>query len=294
MIKLAASILLASAVSAAAMAQQPPPPGSDQSPIVVTGGKTSKDSVRDFVRDLTPVTSGKGLSHFEHQVCPIVFGLAPHQNDMVEDRIRLVAKTAGIAVGGPKCSPNVVLIVASGKREVLEQLRRHHVDYFGDVSGNRIRELINSPERVLAWQIDGLPAVDGHDIIQDFGSGLLVNHTTARASRITSPAYPQFEAAVVIVEFDALDGLTITQLADYVAVRALTGANPAKLRNSAPPTILRAFDVPIGGEVPITLTEWDLSFLRGYYDARRNISAAAQRSAIAKTITDDTQPPQGK
>ena len=278
-------IVLAAALSAAANGQQSPPADPDQSPIVVTGGKMSKQAVRDFVRDLTPVRPGKGLAHFEEAVCPRVIGLSPRQNDSVAARIRLVARTAGVDVGKPTCSPNLILIVASDKKGLMEELRRTHPDYYGDVSGNRIRELIRSPDPLVTWQIDGpLLNADGMEL-QEHG-GQLMNYTTRRASRLTNTAYPSYWASVTIVSFDALDGLTPTQLADYVAVRALTGADPAKLRSSAAPTILRAFDTPMGGEVPITLTEWDLDFLRGYYAARRNLAAAAQRSAIAKTMTD--------
>jgi hypothetical protein len=286
-------IVLAASVASAAIAQQPPPP-SDQAPIVVTGDKTSKEAVRNFVRDLTPVGAGGQLSRFEDKVCPIVFGLAPTQNAAVEDRIRQVAKTAGIYVTAAKCSPNVVLIVASDKRAVLEDLRRHHADYFGDLSGNQIRAVIRNPAPVDAWQIQGVPlSQDGRELHQN-AQGVVENYTTARASRIGTTARPQFEAAVVVVAFDALDGLSVNQLADYVALRALTGADPAKLRKAAPPTILRVFDAPFGSEVPITLTAWDLSFLRNYYDARRNLTAAAQRSAIAKAMTDDRQGPEGQ
>lgn len=286
-------ILTASAASSAAAAQQPPA-GTDQSPIVVTGSRTGGDAVRDFVRDLTPVASGGQLSRFEDKVCPIVFGLIPAQNAAVENRIRQVAKAAGIDAAATKCSANVVLIIASDKRAVLEELRRRHADYFGDLSGNRIRAIIRSPAPVDAWQIQGVPvSQDGRELHQN-GQGVFENYTTARGSRLTVPAHPQFEAAVVVVTFDSLDGLTINQLGDYVAVRALTGADPAKLRSSGPPTILRVFDAPFGSEVPVTLTEWDLSFLRGYYDARRNITAAAQRSSIAKAMTDDRQAPQGQ
>ena len=286
-------VLTVSAAWAPATAQQPPP-ASDQAPIVVTGEKSSKEAVRNFVRDLTPVGAGGQLSRFEDAVCPIVFGLAPTQNAAVEDRIREVAKAAGIAVPAAKCSPNVVLIVASDKRAVLEELRRRHADYFGDLSGNQIRAVIRNPAPVDAWQIQGVPlSQDGRELHQN-AQGVVENYTTARASRIGTTARPQYEAAVVVVAFDALDGLSVKQLADYVALRALTGADPAKLRKSAPPTILHVFDAPFGSAVPITLTAWDLSFLRNYYDARRNLTAAAQRSAIAKAMTDDRQTPEGQ
>jgi hypothetical protein len=276
--------LLASA-AAPAVAQQPSPPA-DQSPIVVTGDKVNDDAIRTFVKDLTRVRSDGQLSRFEHSVCPIALGLTPQQRETVENRVRLVAKEVGIAVGKPKCSANIVLIVASDKHAVMEELRRHYIYIYGDVTGDRIRDLIRSPNPVAAWQIDGPPVADGRDVPTDFGSGLYVNRTTARSSRITAAAYPQFAAAVVVVSRDALAGLTTTQLADYVAIRALTGADPARLGKSGPTTILRAIDAPEGAEVPITMTEWDLAFLRGYYDARRNLTAAAQRSSIAKGMTE--------
>jgi len=278
------SILLTLAASAATAQQAPPT--TDQSPIIVTGDKVSREEIRTFVRDLTRARSNAQLSRFEHSVCPIALGLEPQQRATVEDRIRLVAKDVGIAVAKPKCAPNLLLIVASDKPAVMAELKRHYDYIYGDVSGSRIRDLIRSADPVAAWQIDGPPMADGKDIAQDFGSGLFVNRTTTRSSRITVAAYPQFAAAVVIVARDSLAGLTTTQLADYAALRALTGADPARLSKAGPPTILHAIDAPDGSEVPITMTEWDLAFLRGYYDARRNISPAAQRSVIAKTMSD--------
>ena len=287
MSKLTRSLLVfvASAVSVGAAQQQPSPPA-DQTPIVVTGDKVSNDAIRTFVRDLTRARSNAQLRRFEHSVCPLALGLPQEQRDVVENRIRLVANEVGISVANPKCAPNLLLIVAADKPAVMEELRRHYVYVYGDVSGNRIRDLIRSPDPVAAWQIDGPPMTDGRDIPTDFGSGLTLNRTTARGSRITAAAYPQFSAAVVIVARDALAGLTTTQLADYVTLRALTGADPARLTKSGPSTILHAIDAPEGSEVPITMTEWDLAFLRGYYDARRNLSPAAQRSAITKTVAD--------
>jgi hypothetical protein len=96
---------------------------------------------------------------------------------------------------------------------------------------------------------------------------------------------------VVLVERKALVGLTTTQLADYAALRALTAADPARLANSGAPTILHVLDVPIGGAAPITMTSWDFGFLQNYYDAQRNLGTGAQRSAIARGMTQDLEHP---
>jgi hypothetical protein len=51
----------------------------------------------------------------------------------------------------------------------------------------------------------------------------------------------------------------------------------------------------VGGEAPITMTTWDYAFLRGFYDARRNLSTSRQRSAIGETIEQQAvQPPHGQ
>src|SRR5690348_15475861 len=92
----------------AAPAVPQPGPAGDQA-IVITGQKDSAKAVRDFVRALTPVDSNGQMSRFEHQVCPAVFGVPEPQARAVEDRIRLVAKSVGIVVGGAHCTPNVLL-----------------------------------------------------------------------------------------------------------------------------------------------------------------------------------------
>ena len=289
------SLILAGAAAASAAAQPAPAqteaaPGNE--PIIVTGEKNQQKTVTDFVHALTPTLWNGQISRFEHSLCPAVVGLAARQRDAVEQRIRLVAKAAGVAVDGPRCGPNVVLIVTSDKKAFMEELRHHHGEYFGDMTRERIHDLERESGPAAAWQIKGPPInAAGQDLYQDPDSGVYVNKTIESSSHITESARPQFDAAVVVVERKALTGLTVTQLADYAAIRALTGADPARLGNSGAPTILHVLEVPEGGETPITMTTWDLAFLKGFYDVRRNMHPSAQRSAISDTMAKDLQKP---
>lgn len=281
--------VLAAALSALASPAVPQAaPAADQT-IVVTGQRDQQKAVEDFVRALTPVESHGQLSRFEHEVCPAVFGLAEPQARAVEDRIRLVAKSVGIVVGGEHCTPNVLLLVTSDKKAFLQELQRHSSNDYG-ISDGEFRRLEQQPGHAAAWQVQGpMMTADGVDLTEDATQGVVVNRTIDPSSRITVPAHPQFDASVVVVERRALVGLTTTQLADYTAVRALTGADPAKLGNSGAATILHVLDVPIGSEAPITMTKWDLDFLSGFYDAHRDLRTSAQRSAIAKSMTQDLE-----
>jgi hypothetical protein len=284
---LAATLAAAQPTPAAAPVQAQSEPA-DQ-PIVVTGQKDTPKAVEDFVKSLTPTGYGGQLSRFEHQVCPAVFGLPKPQAEAVEARIRLVAKSVGIAVAGERCAPNVLLLVTSDKAAFLKELQRHSADYFG-LSDRQFRDFERQPGPAVAWQVQGpMMNADGEELTDDTTQGMVVNRTIARSSRITEAVHPQFDASVVVVERRALVGLTTTQLADYTAIRALTAADPARLANSGAPTILHVLDVPIGGEAPITMTKWDYGFLSNYYDAQRNLRTAAQRSAIARGMTQDIQ-----
>ena len=284
MIQFALAALL-SALASPAVAE--PPPTADQ-PIVVTGQKDSAKTVQEFVRALTPVESHGQLSRFEHEVCPKVFGIPEAQAHAVEDRIRLVAKTVGIVVGGEHCTPNVLLLVTSDKKAFLKELQRHASNDYG-ISDHQFHVLEDLPGHAAAWQVQGpMMNSDGEELTED-SEGFPVNRTIAPSSRITVPVRPQFDASVVVVERRALVGLTTTQLADYVSVRALTGADPAKIAGSSAPTILHVLDIPIGGEAPVTMTKWDFDLLSGFYDAKRDLSTAAQRSAIARGMTNDIQ-----
>ena len=55
----------------------------------------------------------------------------------------------------------------------------------------------------------------------------------------------------------------------------------------APPRI----EAPMGSEVPLSLTSWDMGLLRAYYQSRPELRANAQRSEIrrglGKTLTTD-------
>jgi hypothetical protein len=50
----------------------------------------------------------------------------------------------------------------------------------------------------------------------------------------------------------------------------------------------------MGSEVPITLTEWDLGFLRSLYAMPPNMRAGAQRDAIGRGIVRGLERPEDR
>jgi hypothetical protein len=255
------------------------PNGNDQSPIVVEGRRDRDVEIREFVESLTPAPANGHVSRFEHAACPAALGLPPAQRAQVAARMRAVGEAAGVPMGSANCRANVVVMVTSNKRRLLEDLARRFPAYLGELSGRRLTRLMQSPEPTALWHLDGLVDADGRQLFAT-GGNVAVRRTTRAASRITDQAHHEFTGSVLIVEANALTGLTTTQLADYAAMRTFAGADPARLPNRGLPTILTMIDAPMDSAVPITLTSWDLAFLESLYASDVNIHAPGQRGEI--------------
>jgi hypothetical protein len=260
-------------------ASQNPPNETDQPPIVVEGRRDRDVEIRELVDSLTPAPANGHVSRFEHAACPAALGLPPAQRALVAARMRAVGEAAGVPMGSANCRANVVVMVTSDKRRLLEQLERLFPHYLGELSGRQLTRLMQSPESTALWHLNGLVNADGSELVAT-GGNVVVNRTGRAGSRITDQAHHEFIGSVLVVEANALTGLTTTQLADYAAMRTFTGADPARLPNRGLPTILTMIDAPMDSAVPITLTSWDLAFLESLYASDVNIHAPGQRGEI--------------
>lgn len=284
-------LVLYAAFSATGATAAPPNPQPDeQNTIIVSGKRVGEKDVQEYVRALTPIPVGGQLSRFEKSICPVAIGLHPLQREAVANRIRRVAGSVGMRVGGKDCVPNVVVVVTEDKNVFLRELRRTRYEYFGTLSQRKVRELERQPGPAVAWQLQGPPVnARGVELQADPDLGVYVNRTIDPSSRLQSAARPQFDGAVVIVERKALDGLTITQLSDYAAMRAFAGMDVARLAKSGTQTILRVLDAPMGSPVAASLTKSDFGFLRGLYTVPRTLRPDGQRAAIRRSIVKELE-----
>lgn len=108
-------------------------------------------------------------------------------------------------------------------------------------------------------------------------------------SRLTPMLSTHFHSAVLVIEGRAITGFTPRQLADYAAMRTFAKIDPATLRDDAPASILTLFTQAAGQPVPITLTHWDLSYLRALYAAPLNRFAYSQRFLMRRQMLRDLE-----
>jgi hypothetical protein len=300
--RLCLPLVLASLALGAPALGAPPAGAPQSSTIVVEGMHNRAKQLSNFVKDLTPSSlSDNQLSRWEVPVCPAVFGLPRPQSAFVVDRMRSLARASGIPLARPGCDPNAIVIVTSNKAALLTALEKRHPDYFPYEWGNgQVRDVERDPYPVAAWQFEGLLSTDGLRLAETTTPGSLdpvdpaglvaaTIPTTAPASRLRPPGRRDVLTSILIVQTDALSGLTTTQFADYAAMRSFVRTDPRQVRASASDTILKALDAPIGAAVPLSLTAWDLSFLKAYYASRNYSYAGVQRSEIAWRMKRDLE-----
>jgi hypothetical protein len=146
---------------------------------------------------------------------------------------------------------------------------------------SKVRQLARQPGPTAFWRLEGFLTAQGLMLAANAGGAIDYQQNTGRASRISTGTRLAVDGAVLVVEARALEGLTTTQLADYAAMRLFGFGDPPSLPRSAR-TILTLLDAEMGAEVPITMTPWDLSFLRALYASSETVRSPAQREEIKR------------
>ncbi len=287
--------LISWAIAAAAVAVSPvsaqvptEPAPSESDEIVVKGVRERDREVHRFVDALTDTLPFGQLSKFDAAVCPAAVGLPQAQNDIVAGRMRQIAGAVGIDVAKADCRPNTIVIVVDDPAELIPAMKRKYPAYFTENAG----QIPKRPGAATAWHVQGLLDRNGQPVsTRSSSAGGYSTTQGTMTSRLSTNTRPTFLGGVLVVDRQALRGLTVTQLADYAAMRLYARTDPARLVTAAAPSILKVIDAPMDSQVPITMTQWDLSFLKALYATTDNRYATQQRSDMRRRVTKDLNTP---
>ncbi|WP_114226503.1 MULTISPECIES: hypothetical protein [Sphingomonas] len=283
------SFIALAAVTAPLAAAPPPvaPPPPAEPPIVtVTAAPDVDRQVKDFVGSLAPHPLEQ-VGVLAASFCPAVQGLAKEDAAAIAARLRTVASAVGVKVGVPSCRPNMLLIATPDKRAFVRLLAERQPDALGNLDPAPLRALLRTPGYATAWQLGG-KVTDTGQALND-ASDMTPMRLGASASRLGDRTRPVFDVAVLVVEQRGLAGLTRDQLADYAAMRFLTGADPARVQQGRTPTVLKVLDAPKDAVVPAGLTTWDFSYLRALYGAREFGTGPSQRGDIRRALKQQVE-----
>ena len=291
MMKPVAALLIAAAATTAASAQGPASQQveAESEQIVVQGVRPSTRQVRQFVRALTDVRSSGQLSRFHLPACPAVMGLPAVQNARIVERMRLVAQAAKIPLAPAKCSANAFVIVAPDKPAAIAELNRRFPAYFSQMSDSDARKLAADTGPAAAWHVKTLMTADGELAAKGTASDAYIVKSVNTPSRIKAASMPTFMASVVVIDVKSAAGLTVTQLADYAALRTFADIDPERVVNTGMPSILGALTQPDDRPLPVTLTHWDIGFLKSLYTTDNAYLAGFQRGDMERVVKQELE-----
>ncbi|TCM16037.1 hypothetical protein EDF56_10825 [Novosphingobium sp. PhB165] len=251
------------------------------SSITVTGNVPSEPAAQRFVAQVAIAAANDvPLARFTDPVCVGSTGLPPSADAVVADRITAVAASAGLRIARPGCTPNVMVVFVKDGRDAVRTLSQAGSGAMLSQSHADIRRLLAEPGPVWAWSEVDLRSRDG-DPQRHTDTGPKMLHVPT-STRLSMPIHRDIVSSVVLINRDAAADRDLRQIADYAALRALTGA---KLKGSAKePTILTLFTPEAGaagdGLAPNSLTAADRTFLSAFYAVRADMAQPLQRQRM--------------
>ena len=259
---------------------------------------------RDFVSEVAEPNRQRGLARWDGPICIGVANLRAEPAQYIVDRVSTVAEDIGLNPGEPGCAPNVIIIASDQPSALAEQLTRERRRAFRmggagmDRGGDALEAFITSGAPVRWWQLSmpvnsennaravRLPgecknSCDSGDSLNPHPEDYAPTINVFAASRLSTQIVDQLFRTIVILDVNQIDGVAAHQLADYVAMVTLAQIDPGA-DTSGYASILNLFETP---DAAPGLTEWDVAYLGGLYDAertRKNLRAG--RMEIADTI----------
>lgn len=260
-------------------------------PVAAQPSAAGRAELRGFVDDITVLTGGQ-VARFYEPVCVLSEGLPPDYNAVVEARVDELARAAGIAVDKRSgCAPNLIVLVADDSADVAGVLRRRRPEIFEGLNAAEISRVVASGGPVRSWQrteaswANGEPILDrrneylGRDVHLFHGAPAALLRTSTRQS---------LRLSVVVFDVDAIDGLTLMQIADHAAMLGLAPTRAAGLDGGR--SILSLFAASPAGrrELP-AVTRWDLAYLRALYRIGAAMDGGAHRSLLTRLAQQDLE-----
>ena len=223
-------------------------------------------------------TPGDPVPRFEDAICPGVAGMQVDAAEMLVYRIRQNAEALHRWLAPPEtCKANLIVSFVNDGQQIVRELIHEKPYLFSEVppSEREARLAMPGPVHVVSNVVtrtrDGMP-VYGEENLND------PPQVTAwmAHSKIYSATRRDIIYVLVLIDQRAVRGMSLTQLADYVTMRALVHDLPDQ---PAANSILTLFSAPADNR-PAGLTSYDQALLSGLYEGIPNLNGRAREATM--------------
>ncbi|MFL0671546.1 MAG: hypothetical protein ACJLS3_09055 [Erythrobacter sp.] len=296
---LAAGAALALSLPGEAAAQSitmPQDPASLDPEIIVKGERplTPKE-IGNAVDHLTRRTGlFAAIARFETPVCVLVIGLGERADEKIAARIRENVAAVGLQVAkSPKCRPNAIMIITNDMQGTFDSIYHKRQFLIGlpdlrEYSLITLKAQLRDKKPAVSWSTLGFGALQNGALLA--GQPQSAGFWGWNASRGAPLGGNLRDSAVLLVDFQRLNGVHVHQLADFATVHLLgsprTATDPA---NAGVPTILSLFEEG-PSKAPQRLTTFDRAYLCGLYRirtrARNEVVNLASNARMKQNMLD--------
>lgn len=299
-----AAAVLAGGVGAATVvrAQEPEvasqdPPATQVDDILVEGRLRSPEEVdraaRDFVNNVTDPPRGRGVARWRRAVCVGVANLDRQLAQAIVDRVSSVASDVGLETGEPGCEANILIVATDDGAAMATAMvearygafRNPHIA--GTSHSNRRLERFRSSDSPVKWWHVTLPLIADTGVIAVRVPGASADSAAVArtvSSLLRTPIRYDMLRAFIVVDLSQIEGMSVDQLSDYIAMVALAQIDP-DADTSGHDTILNLF---LADADPPGMTSWDRSYLHALYSVELNQAAPnAQTGTIGSEMSRD-------
>jgi hypothetical protein len=239
--------------------------------------------VRAFVSAIAVAPRQETLKRWRTPVCPSVAGLSREEGELLLARVSQVAATAGAPLAREHCRGNLHIIVTSKSDELLKAWSKRDRGLYGDVGEANIRRFVSDSNAVRVWYENRVDSADGSPLR---GNPSEITGIPGRPHTFLLTTMRNLTSVTVIVDSGRAQGISFTQLADFVAMVGLAEVRLDTDVGDAP-TILHLF-ANTEKTAPAGLSAWDQAFLRALYHTNQDdISQLAQ---IKTSVIHDVEP----
>jgi hypothetical protein len=256
-------------LAGAALAQTPKPPVTGEPETVYSQAQRDRDDAlsRRFIQSLLrPSHSVEGqFTRWKNPVCPHVIGLTPVSAYIVERRIRDVAEAIGAPLDrNDPCRPNVEIFVSPEPQATLDAIKK--TDFMLLASTPYAATMVQH-DPVQAYYYGFYRDNDGRVWLDMDWEFYLDDppHVARNGLILKTGIKAEMGMATIIVDANAVAGMTLGTLGDYLALMALA-QTPATGRCQPAPSVANLFLKDCAGDLHTTsLSEADLAMLTALY-----------------------------
>lgn len=280
--------LMAAALLLTQDPQTPPPPPADPTVTelgeVVVNSRPAEEVASSFVETIGAPATSRRLARWHGAVCVSVANLSTEPAQYLIDRVSTVAEDVGLQVGEPGCTANIVIVAAGDAAGVANAMVEEYSRAFRPGGSgmtqplSALRDFRTSDRPVRWWQVSvPVDSESGERAVRLPGEDA-PKIKVSRASRLRTDIRDDLAKVFIVIDVNRLQGTTLVQLADYVAMIAMAQVD-AGASTTGLPTVLNLFEEP--ARTP-GLTDWDLAYLQALYGSETSRSTAGgQASDIA-------------